>query len=125
MAKYCSAQCQSSHCASAHKVACQRLERSRKLSNAQDKAEGRSQKNRSLVIDWFNQIPEFNFDAEILAWKHRNDEEPLRVLVQTSKETSSSGAPDGTPQLTAVTQRQWKNLLGHTGEFERYEFDAK
>lgn len=24
-----------------------------------------------------------------------------------------------------MTQRQWKNLLGQTGEFERYEFDAK
>jgi|AntAceMinimDraft_5_1070358.scaffolds.fasta_scaffold27425_1 hypothetical protein len=123
MARYCSTQCQSSHWVSAHKVACQELKEDRKLSHAQQKAEGRPQKNRYLIIDWFKQIPNLNFDVALLAWKHRNDEEPLRILVQTSKQTLSSGAPDGTPQLTAVTLRQWKDILGQS-EFERDDFDA-
>jgi len=126
MAMYCSTQCQASHWASSHKAACQELKETRKCTNALDKAEGRPLRNRHFIGDWFRQIPGLNFNVALLAWKHRSTEECPYILVQTFKHVSSSGAPAGTPHLTALTRDQWKQLIGGgESEMEIYETDVE
>jgi hypothetical protein len=104
---YCSEQCQASHWKASHKFVCKELKDERECGHARAKEEGRPGKNRQFLIDWYNANLGLMIEVEILAWKHRSKEERHIICVRTFAHALPSGAPSGTPQVTAMPLSQW------------------
>jgi len=117
---YCSKQCQTSHWKASHRLACKQLKYHRDVERARAKEDGRPAKNRQFIIDWYMERLGLIAEVEFLAWRHRNEEEMHVVCVRTFANSSSSGLPSGTPQLTAMPASQWAQDLYERGMSEAH-----
>lgn len=125
--QYCSVECQASDWTSSHRAQCEEFQRNRKRMTAWGRAEGKPQKNRHFVHEWYTQNPRVALEASNLAWKHRKKDERHFIVVETFDTISSSGVPAGTPQLTAVPKSHLGRYFGNgdfVSTFHKNDFDA-